>query len=756
MRVQLYIENQLLDLFNDESIELNSSVANVSDISKQSGDYTKTFTVPASDRNNAIFKHYYNADIDNTFDARTKKNARIELDGMPFRDGKARLELVAEKDGRPSSYTIIFWGAIVNFKGLLKEDLLSSLNLSAYNHAYNYTNVRNGLITGLFDGNIIYTLLSQRRQFMYSSDPDDNTDTDKLVNIAYNGEDRGIVWSDLKPSIRLLTIIEAIEAKYGLTFSREFFGRTEFEELYMWLNSEEIDNYTEQLINWTSGNATDFGLNLSTNLWTVTDYDTFYNMKYRLEVTPASGYENVKYKIVAKNITTGSIVMSVEATGNFTTDIVNAIDPPFQYAFYVYASATFEYTADLLLRGFNNFGHLDRSAHANSNSITDIFDISAALPNMKIMDFLKGLFNMFKLVAIPDAQNNVYVNNIDDYYREGVLHDVSNWIDASKKQVARVDLFNNIKFGYQDPTTILNMQFKKIFGEAYGDEQLTLNSSDGELLDGQALDIIVPFELVLFERLRNIFTNGYTNIQYGLITDENIEEANPKAVIFYNNRVDLGVTNISLLNQTGETTQVNGTINTPSHSLGFDSPQYNILWGAENSTWNGARMDNNLFTNYWQSYIQSIYNVKRRNIKFSAILPIKLLLKLKLNDILKIKDNYYRINDFTVDLTTRVTTMNLMNTFETNFGLFAPSQSRVILSSVVQSYGVNVSNGSTMNIEKQEIGGMGTGWASVTQSGYNLIITVTENSGTDARSMFINVDNGAGKSFQILLIQNEP
>lgn len=755
MITKIYIENQLIDLFDDETIELNSSVANTEDISKVNTDYTKTFTVPASDRNNALFKHYYNADIDNTFDARTKKSARIELDGFPFRTGKIRLEKVTVKDGRASSYTINFWGNLVNFKTLIKDDLLSTLDLSAYDHIYSYTNVLEGLINNLYGGDIIYTLLSQRRQYMYNSDPGDNTNTDKLVNIAYNGEDRGVNWNELKPSIRIMAIIEAIEAKYGITFSRDFFDRNEFLQLYLWLSNTGRQNYTKQLINWTSGNATEYGLNLTTDTWTVTSYGalpppTVQAIAYKIEIIPATGYEAVPYKIIAER--NGLVSMSVDATGTFITEFITVDPPPFVFKFFVSSAATFVYEANLSLRIDTTINTIGRSAQTGTSTITDNFEVSQAMPDMKIIDFLKGLFNMFKLVAIPDDQNNVYVNNIDDYYREGTVRDITKWVNTEKYDVERGKIFNVMSFKYQEPTTILNMQFKKNEGYAYGDVTLPLADDDGVPLDGDPLEITLPFEQVVYERLRNQFTNVNTSVQYGLITNDSIEPANPKALIFYNNRVSLATSPISLLNGSGFTVFIDNIVNTSSHSLSLDNPQFTVLWGKELSTWNGAEMTNTLYQRFWSGYIASIFNVKKRNFKFSAKLPTYLLTQMALNDILFIEDRYYRINDFTVDLTTGKSTLNLMNTFENNFGLFVPSQYTVQLSSIAQTYGVYVSNGSVMNVVKQDIG-FDTDWATITQSGFNLMITVTANGTAADRAMFINVDNGAGKSFQIYLNQ---
>ena len=126
--VQLYIEGQQVELFGDESISLNQSIKNAKDISKVFTEFSQSFTVPASRTNNKIFKHYYNFDIIGGFDARKKASANIELNSLPFRDGKIRLEGVELKNNKPEAYKITFFGNTVELKDLLGEDKLSSLN----------------------------------------------------------------------------------------------------------------------------------------------------------------------------------------------------------------------------------------------------------------------------------------------------------------------------------------------------------------------------------------------------------------------------------------------------------------------------------------------------------------------------------------------------------------------------------------------------------------------------------------------------
>jgi hypothetical protein len=83
--VQLYINDQRVDLFNDENISVNSSIQNVKDISKIFTDYSQTFTIPASKTNNKLFKHYDDSSVIDGFDARFRVDARIELNSLPFK-----------------------------------------------------------------------------------------------------------------------------------------------------------------------------------------------------------------------------------------------------------------------------------------------------------------------------------------------------------------------------------------------------------------------------------------------------------------------------------------------------------------------------------------------------------------------------------------------------------------------------------------------------------------------------------------------
>ncbi|QGG54052.1 hypothetical protein [Lysinibacillus pakistanensis] len=89
-QVQIYVKDGtdyvLLDLFQDESIVVKSSVQDIQDIAQVFTDFSQTFTVPASKTNNGVFKHYYNNDLDE-LNANIRLDSRLEINRTPFRRG---------------------------------------------------------------------------------------------------------------------------------------------------------------------------------------------------------------------------------------------------------------------------------------------------------------------------------------------------------------------------------------------------------------------------------------------------------------------------------------------------------------------------------------------------------------------------------------------------------------------------------------------------------------------------------------------
>ena len=180
-KLQLYIGGERIDLFADETVSMTQSIQNIKDIEKVFTEFTQPFTVPASSSNNKIFKHYYNFNIDNGFDARQKASASIELNFIPFKTGFIQLTGVELKKNLPYAYKITFFGNTINLKDILGESELSSLTFpNSLNLAYNYTNIKSKMSSGL--QSIIAPLITHTQRLFYNSD---NSTKDQAGNLYY-------------------------------------------------------------------------------------------------------------------------------------------------------------------------------------------------------------------------------------------------------------------------------------------------------------------------------------------------------------------------------------------------------------------------------------------------------------------------------------------------------------------------------------------------------------------------------------------
>ena len=767
MITTLYIQGSRLDQQKDESVEVNSSVLDISDITKNTGDYTKTFTVPASKRNNKIFKHWYDANIDNSFDARIKVDGEIHLDGILFKMGKFRLSKVNVKKNKPDSYTINFFGNLVNLKDTVGKDELKDLDLSAYNHDYTSDNIKLGLsqtgVTLDLNGNaipqrdIIYNLLAKKQYYINSTSP--NTTDEKTRNISFTGgDDTGVMWNDLRPSIRILKIIEAIEQKYNadttenpIVFSRDFFGTTEFTELYMWLNPSENKEAggDTKIIDWDGG---DFDyINEETNIGTYTFPASIFNaLLATLRIIPSAGYELVPYEVILYVDGEEYAVNQLVGESN-RIDYVSVDDAggTILVSWAVRTTQGFEYTASVFQRrryfggGEFLFYPPQATTTATIQTIESAFVVSEEVPKIKIIDFLKGLFNMFKLVIVPQDDGTLYVDSLVSYYSKGALRNVTKYIDFEKYDVNRGAILNEIELKFSEAQTIAAMQFENNNNRGYGDSEVILRENPDDptskVLDGEPLKFTLPFEQVVYERLPDLATGERTNYQYGGIIDESSEPVNPKALIFYNLFLgNASPVNIGFITDNGTQEELFGNINTPSHQYALDNPNYALLFEAEFSTYTGIKLSRNLYTNHYKDYVQSIFNPKKRNFVFKAVLPLHIITSLQLNDTLEIKGNYYRIDKYSYNLLTSETTLNLINNFDKLIGNPVPLQSSIFTDYLAKTETIQVTNLSDIAVSLVDVG-FGTSWATLSKSGNNLSIAVTENTLTTQRNIGVNL-----------------
>ncbi len=683
MAVELFIEGVRIDLSDKEGINIKLNTQDINDISKVNAGYSKDFSVMASKVNNKFFKHYYNADITGGFDARTKKSATIYLDDLFFINGKIRLTSTTLENNLIVSYRIQFEGDVVNVKDLLGDRKLKDLDLSQLNHVYNSQNITAGLYSTNFkNGSVIYPLISSVNRWIYdSSDAFINTENTK--NIHYNGsnEEQFIGYEELKPAVRLSDIIEEIQAENGLNFVGDFFNRDYYKNLYLWYSNNEglikLDGQSkEYLVDFNNGDTT--FVNLTTNILTLewqplgafplgNEQDA---LNIRMFMLLDAQSKETPYNIyVTLNGT--EIYREDNLTGDFNVtpkafDIRREDYETGEVRFYIQSSQNIGFNFDINQKRFTRgvLVDIDVVTNANNNSVVGFVDLQAQAPDIKQIDLVTGLLKMFNIALTAQVDGSILWETLPEWYALGKeFKDFEQYVEVDKTIIKRGKLLNEFKFEYEEPQTILNIQYAKNNAnnqDPYGDYTKELKDENDNLLDGGKLDIKLPFEQIVYERLRDLATNNSISFQYGLSVDNSLNPVVPKPLLFYNTPNQCPP--IGFRTEVGEVFRLIANLNTPNQNLSLtDNSQQSICFNADRSTYNFATMNRSLYNSFYSDYVNDLFSPQRRVYTFDAVIPNFILATINLNDRLIIGNKRYLINSINSNLTTQKTKLELIN-----------------------------------------------------------------------------------------------
>ena len=675
--VQLYIQDTRVDLFQDESISITDSIQNVSDISKVFTPFSKQFNLPASSVNNKLFKHYYNFDIQNGFDARFRVDARIEINHTPFKTGQIRLEGVSMKDNLPHTYKVVFFGKPSDIKDIFGDEDLNSLNaLTTYDISYTNTDFLQAFKVGLqstgvdatntANRNVVVPLILLENFYTYNTGS-----TNQLHNVNFP-----VLKTDLKPAIKLKRVIDAIQTQYGITFNmanegsiKTFFGSAMFDELYIWLHREkspislpettpptfgvDVETKSHKLtfadFTYSSGSG-----DILTNNTLIVDKGDSYSI--RISVTPSI---TITGEVIVKDIKTNELLYYKENI-SFTSGtpksipLVNLTSGNLNQRTYnleirLNSESSITFTSVTML--------INKNATTAHNYTASDFNLGANIyiqdyiPKMKVLDFLTGLFKMFNLVAYTKKDSStIYIQTFDDYMTLGTTRDITEYVDVTQSTIDRPVPYNQVNFKYSDPVTQTSLRFLNQFSQVFGD----LNYSAPEKYDGQAFNQEVPFE-------RSVLINQQTSagVTTGNIIGWWVDDAGKTALgkpyIFFNRVVDSSSNPVTSLNITA--------YNAPSNVSALETGgvgNHTLNFGAEYDEFNGDVNTNSLFSRFYEQYIVQTFNQNGRIIKVSANLPISFVLNYTVNDVIVINAQEYYINSIQTDLTTGKSQLELI------------------------------------------------------------------------------------------------
>jgi len=643
-----------IELFNDEKISVTSSIQNIADISKIYTDFSQSFTVAATKNNNAIFSHWYDNSLVDGYDARRRKNAYIELDTIPFRNGKIQLESASMKNGKPENYTITFFGNLVSLKDVFRGLSLRDVDYSEFDFSYSGAVVKAKVEAQTAD-HVKFPLISSLRPWTFGdAGIDDISVSTKAIN-----------YKELFPALRLSKVFKGISDFYDVTFEGDFLTDPRFTNAFLWLKNGDGFNpegssvivfdevvQTTTLSNYILGtNKFNYVAPPSDTMDITTTIFSFIRLSFSTAGLPFNlSYIKDGVTINIGDYTSTTTVQSIllEFPGNglyqfkITSPDVMTYDAEFEYILTEY-----DYTGG----GLPVVTELDNILATQSASGVTSADVSVQLqmPDIKVEDFFSGILKMFNLTCYSLDGTTYNIRQIESWYNSGDIVDLTQYIFKESATIDRVKSYKRVNFEYQKSENLISVAYLSANGLEYG------NLAQDFDADGEEYSVNLPFETLLFSNL-----NDRLQVAYVLKTD--LKPYIPKPIIVY----DYGTAQTAGFYFDDSTTD---TLLTNYNAFGSETlisgSTYSINFGIEQSSLTNDLINNGLYLNYYQNYLANIFTSKARQIKIKGKLPLSILTSLQLNDRVIIQGKRYLINSFTTDLTTGEVDFDLLNDFRT-------------------------------------------------------------------------------------------
>lgn len=659
--IELRINNENVDLFDGESIKVNSSVKRIQSLDSVYADFTRPFTIPATKRNNKVLKHFYRDDVANGIPYVKRLPAKIFSNGNLFKEGSIEVIKAKIVDGTPSFYTVNFYGKVSRINELGKEISLKNLDFSEYDHSYDGATIKTGVQTGLSSGDVFYPLASPVRRWEYDS----NVANTNSFNIAYHGDighSHGLNFYELKPAIKVEAILSKIEEEFGISFTGDFITSPRFRSLFMWLHTYEGYMFEGQDFpyEWQRLDLSGFsqgafaGPRLSFTGSTVNNSfkvrTLLASVQGNLDISGVS-YSAPFYMRMTKNGGGSTAIKyfdGVSTTWNVDFGVKNGDKLYFEF----YSPTSQNITISNIV--INEFNTLDPVFSITAPSFDTLRSVVVAnlMPDMKVNKFLAGLISMYNLTITTKDGLTFELREFGSYYDSSETVDLNRKLDSSSIEVSQPVRYKAISLKYADSEQFNSRAFELVNGRGYGE---LLESFDYDVQD--EFKIEVPFEVPFMQTL------GDTSFPvFFCQSDSAFDPASGDSESYYKNPIFFyGGGSISLPSGDEVAYLDEGlnysSINTVIYfGLGEDdSPTESLLFSKDaikHPSENGyISLDNNQYTIFWQGTLERSFSPRTRMLRLDGVLNEAFISSLNLDDIIEFAGGRYTINEISTELT---------------------------------------------------------------------------------------------------------
>jgi len=675
MSVRIQLETGYLDVKEGTAFPLNFGVADIRDVSKKSGAFSKTITLTGTDNNHNLLNHYYDVNIQaGTFNINTLTRCSVIQNGIPVLEsgyiqliGINKTQVTADYENEVE-YEVLIKDESSDFYTKLGNKELTDLDFTDLNHEYRAENV---------------------------IDSYDNTQADGYKYLLPFKDSNNYLLQEMKPAIYAKTYFDRIFSNAGFSYTWDTLSAAHFDKLIIPFNGESnLVDYNDYLVkaenSFTDSGTTAVFINPITG-WTETQ-DAFnlfapttgtYDVPLNLQGGESIMFEftfTADLTLINSNAGTATLqsnnlsykpYFQIDLNGTpyaTTSGSPAGISVPFGTtipvgntsigtltATYTMLASNVITTDEFTIQGGSltldywtvggvfaqigleiDFTSLEVRILPSSNILGygAVIDMNNAIPNkVKQADFIKSVFTMYNLYVEPDteAPNNLILMHRDDYYDSGAEIDWTYKLAKDKDQALQFlpelsakKLILTYKNDSDDPNKIYFEATKEIYGqlEYIFDNEYVKGIDTKEILFSPT-----PIGQSTFNAYLPLLS-GAPKVNIRILHDGGEGTCDAYNLYNYGTTGETNVTTYPILHHWDNPTN-------PTFDILFAQPDYMFYEGY-------SITNNNLYNLYWRRTVNQINVGKMLTAYFN--LREDDIQSLKLNSKIRIDNSWWTIN----------------------------------------------------------------------------------------------------------------
>ena len=251
---------------SDFPLAMTFQISDIKDITSASGDYSKTFKIPATKNNNKLLKHTYTPNIDTDVNLTENKKCRILINNLFSVTGLIKVTGVGGYGETPSYYSCVFFGSNLSWADDLSNKYMNELDwgVNGEDLEYNKTSITATWQDEHCDSStspIVYPIVSYG-----DYNPDGQPKTIQLLDTAYDYNQTGstdkkgyygffddgssygtpLPTADWRPAVFVKSTLEKIFSEVGYSVNSTFMTTDMFKKLVWLLPNFKYNNAEEK------------------------------------------------------------------------------------------------------------------------------------------------------------------------------------------------------------------------------------------------------------------------------------------------------------------------------------------------------------------------------------------------------------------------------------------------------------------------------------------------------------------------------